>query len=79
MEETKRHKRYIKYKFKDLEHFKEVKRLSDTAYRNRKRLAIMDKKNEKFTCECSGHYTLANRALHYKTNKHQNFLKSNNI
>jgi len=32
--------------------------------------------NEKFTCECGGKFTLNNKTHHLKTNKHQDYIKS---
>lgn len=33
---------------------------------------VKEQKNEKFTCECGGRYTKANRAMHFKSQKHIN-------
>jgi hypothetical protein len=38
---------------------------------------IHDLKNQKFKCECcGGRFTYANRSRHFKTPKHQNYLKN---
>jgi len=79
MEVSKRYERYIKNKFKDLQHFKELKKLSDARYRTNNDEVIKQRKNEKKICECSGHYTVSNKQVHIRTQKHQNFLNSNNI
>jgi hypothetical protein len=34
-----------------------------------------EKINKKFTCECGGCYTFQNKARHFKSLKHQNYLK----
>lgn len=38
---------------------------------------IKQKKNVKHTCECGGHYRHSDRARHFKSKKHQNYLISN--
>ena len=40
------------------------------------REANKDKLNEKIECECCGKYTYANKSIHIKTSKHQNYLQS---
>ena len=37
-----------------------------------------DKTNEKFECECGGKYTHSHKSTHFKSTKHQEFIKSNN-
>jgi len=37
-----------------------------------------DKLQQKFICQCGGNYTYANKQQHLKSNKHQNYLKSQN-
>ena len=37
-----------------------------------------DKTNEKFECECGGKYTRCHKSHHIKSQKHQEFIKSNN-
>ena len=34
-----------------------------------------DKIKEKFNCECGGCYTFSNKTIHFKTKKHQEYLK----
>ena len=34
-----------------------------------------DKLQQKFICQCGGNYTYANKSIHIKSNKHQNYLK----
>jgi len=50
------------------EHFKQ--------YRQDNKEAIKQYKNEKFSCECGGCYTTANKARHIKSNKHQNYFNA---
>ena len=45
-------------------------------YREQNRDKILEKYKQKFECECGGTYTLANKAQHFKTKKHQDYLKS---
>jgi len=37
--------------------------------------AILNKLNEKFSCDCGGKYTRGNKIRHFKSKKHQKFLK----
>ena len=37
-----------------------------------------DKNNEKFECECGGKYTRCHKSHHFKSTKHQEFIKVNN-
>jgi hypothetical protein len=37
-----------------------------------------DKLQQKFICQCGGNYTYAHKSTHLKSNKHQNYLKSQN-
>ena len=36
------------------------------------------KRNEKYNCECGGKYTRQHKSHHFKSQKHQEFIKSNN-
>ena len=36
------------------------------------------KRNQKIDCECGGKYTIRNKSQHFKSQKHQEFIKSNN-
>jgi len=38
--------------------------------------AIKQKANEKFSCECGGRYTTANKAQHMRSKKHQNYFNA---
>jgi hypothetical protein len=38
-----------------------------------------EKINHKSTCECGGHFTQVNKALHLKTKKHKLFLQNQNL
>jgi len=40
------------------------------------RNSIVEKKNQKYECECGGKYTHSNRVCHFKTNKHQEYIKN---
>ena len=44
-------------------------------YHIRNRDSILEKKNEKITCECGGRYTSANKAVHERSKKHIAFLE----
>lgn len=44
-------------------------KLTQEYYRNHKE-QINNRRNEKFTCECGGSFTLRNKSTHYKTNAH---------
>ena len=35
-----------------------------------------DKLQQKFICQCGGNYAYANKSIHIKSNKHQNYLQS---
>jgi len=37
-----------------------------------------DKLQQKFICQCGGNYAYASKSTHLKSNKHQNYLKSQN-
>jgi hypothetical protein len=39
-------------------------------YREQNRERIAEQMNQKFTCECGGKYTYANKSIHFKTKKH---------
>ena len=39
---------------------------------------IKEKKNEKFDCECGGRYLKSNKAIHFKTKKHLEYINSHN-
>jgi hypothetical protein len=56
------------YKEKNKEQIKE----KDKEYREKNKEQI----NEKFTCECSGKYTYANKSQHFNSIKHQNYLNN---
>ena len=47
-------------------------------YRQKNREIIAEKANEKFTCECGGKYTHSNKARHFKTEMHLEFLTKEN-
>jgi hypothetical protein len=57
------------YQQENKEHFKEYKR--EHYLKNK------DKLNEKNECPCGGRYSFSTKARHFKTIKHQNFLKNN--
>ena len=35
-----------------------------------------EKRNAKYTCECGGRYTHANKSIHFKSKKHQDYINS---
>ena len=39
---------------------------------------ILEKKNQKFNCDCGGKYTYINKAKHLKSKKHQTYLQNLN-
>lgn len=43
-------------------------------YKNNKKI-ISERKNEKIECECGGRYTQGSKARHFRSNKHQEYLK----
>ena len=47
-------------------------------YYNDNKDKINIKKNEKFECDCGGRYSYTHKSTHIKTNKHQNYLQSQN-
>lgn len=47
-------------------------------YYQKNRDKILLKKKKKFTCECGGKYTHANKSIHLKTKKHKKYLDSLN-
>lgn len=49
---------------------KEARKEYHKDYREKNKEAIAEKKNEKFTCECGGKYTYANKSQHLKSKKH---------
>jgi len=48
-------------------------------YREANRDIINKKKREKFTCVCGGKYTRTHKAQHFKSKKHQKFLKQKEL
>ena len=59
------------YRQQRKEHYKE---LYATHYQKNKEV-ILQRKNTKYDCDCGGHYTYSSKAKHFKTEKHQNYLK----
>jgi hypothetical protein len=59
---------YYKNKDKISEHGKQ--------YRDENKYKIAEHNNQKFTCECGGHYTHVNIKKHEQTLKHQKFLEN---
>lgn len=53
---------------------KESVKLYKQQYYQSNKVAIAQKANEKFSCECGGRYTRTNKALHKKSKKHQNYI-----
>ena len=47
-------------------------------YKADNREIILEKKKEKFNCECGGKYTRTHKAEHLKSNRHQTYLKQKN-
>ena len=48
----------------------------DRQYRKKNRETINEKHNKQIDCECGGHYAVKNKTRHFKTKKHQNYLKT---
>ncbi len=55
----------------NLDKFKE----KDKIYYDNNKDKILQKQNEKYNCDCGGFYTRCNKAIHFKTKKHQEYLK----
>ena len=49
-------------------------RLHKKDYNKKNKEAIDKRKKEKFACECGGKYTRSDRAKHFKTRKHEEWL-----
>ena len=47
-------------------------------YKKQYRIDNKDKNNENFECECGGKYTRCHKSHHFKSTKHQEFIKVNN-
>ena len=60
-------------------HTKEDKQLSDKNYREKNIDKIHEFKNKKTQCPCSGSYTHCHQSLHFRTNKHKNYIANNPI
>jgi hypothetical protein len=46
-------------------------------YREQNKEQIRAKQNAKFTCECGGCFTNVNRTVHFRTEKHKNYMNAN--
>jgi len=51
---------------------------SDKEYNEKYYVENQEKIKEKIYCICGGKYTITHKAKHFKTNKHLNFITSNN-
>jgi len=64
-------KEHIKeYRLKNKEHIKEY----DKEYNLKNKEHIKEQKSKKFVCECGGCYIHSDRARHFKTIKHTNYI-----
>lgn len=57
---------------------KEDKKLKTKEYYQNNKEELLAKQREKIECECSGNYSRSQEARHYKTVKHQNYIKTKN-
>ena len=51
-------------------------KLKHKDYRDKNSDKIKAHKNKKFMCECGGQFTNCHKATHFRTTKHQNYLKN---
>ena len=62
---------------KDRERYKneKEKRIKNAKeYYEKNKEAINNRRNKKITCDCGGSYCISSKTIHYKTNKHKNYI-----
>ena len=79
-EYKEQNKELIQEYFKEYrEQNKEVIAERNKQYRKQNRQTILEKAKQPYTCACGSVFRIGNKATHFKTEKHKNYLQQNNV